>query len=77
MRRQPPRRDDVLIEVDLNELPEGLTPEVGTCITITYANGTSRNVPIVEASETAVTLDTNHPLSGKDLTFEITLVDIR
>jgi peptidylprolyl isomerase len=72
-----PHRDDLLIEVDLNELPEGMTPEVGTYVTITYANGTSQNVPIVEVTETTVTLDTNHPLAGKVLTFEITLVDIR
>ncbi len=72
-----PYRDDLLIEVDLNELPEGITPEVGAYVTITYANGTSLNVPIVEVTEKTVTLDTNHPLAGKDLTFEITLVDIR
>lgn len=71
-----PYRDDLLIEVDHEDLPEEVIPEVGTIITISYSNGMSLNVPIVEVTETTVILDTNPPLAGKDLTFEITLVDI-
>ena len=33
-------------------------------------------ITIVELSETSVTVDENHPLAGKDLKFEIELVDI-
>ena len=32
---------------------------------------------IVEIGEDSVKLDTNHPLAGKTLEFEVTVVDIR
>ena len=71
-----PRDDELLIEVDLEDLPEEVVLEVGTYITVTYSSGMSQNVPIVEITETTVILDTNPPLAGKDLTFEIEVVEI-
>lgn len=72
-----PYDEELLIEVDRKDLPEEVVLEVGTYITVTYSSGMSQNVPIVEITETTVILDANPPLAGKDLTFEITLVDIR
>ena len=34
------------------------------------------DVVISEVTETEVTLDANHPLAGKDLTFEIEIVGV-
>jgi peptidylprolyl isomerase len=40
-------------------------------------NGQVIPVVVVDANETTVTLDANHPLAGQDLTFAIELVDIQ
>ncbi len=40
-------------------------------------NGQVINVRIVEISNQKITLDANHPLAGKDLTFDIKLVEVR
>lgn len=65
-----------LIEVDRDKLPSNAILEVGATVTITYSNGQSQNVPIVEITDTTVTLDTNPPLAGEELTFDVTFVGV-
>lgn len=35
------------------------------------------DVTIAEVGEDEITLDANHPLAGKELTFEIEIVDVK
>jgi peptidylprolyl isomerase len=39
-------------------------------------NGQSFVVTVTDVSEASITLDGNHPLAGKDLTFDIQLTEI-
>jgi peptidylprolyl isomerase len=39
-------------------------------------DGTPMPVMVTEVTDTAITLDANHPLAGLDLTFAIRLVEI-
>lgn len=70
------RRTDMMVEVPIDQVPENINPTVGQQLSIQQANG--QNMPVVVAAVTAdkITLDANHPLAGKDLTFEINLVEI-
>jgi peptidylprolyl isomerase len=71
-----PHRSELLIEVERQHLPPDLQPYVGQQLQMTRPNGAA--VPVVVSAVTVaqVTLDANHPLAGKDLVFEITLVAI-
>lgn len=72
-----PYRDDMMLEVSRKELPSGITPEVGQRLGMRRPDGGTSLVTIISVSDNTVTLDTNHPLAGRDLTFEIELVKIQ
>tara|TARA_Y100001973_G_C5176956_1_gene322532 strand:+ start:392 stop:817 length:426 start_codon:yes stop_codon:yes gene_type:complete len=56
--------------------PEGFEAEVGMMVQGQNELGQLRNATIVESSEASVTLDFNHPLAGKDLSFDIEVVSV-
>lgn len=71
------RRDDLVGEVSLTQLPSDITPQVGMQLQTTQKDGSIMVVTITKVTDnTSVTIDANHPLAGKDLTFELELVKI-
>ena len=72
-----PRRDEQIAELPREKLPSDMTPEVGQQLGIKQPDGRTAIVTITNVSDNnTVTIDANHPLAGKDLTFEIELVKI-
>lgn len=69
------RQDNMVVNVPKEQVPSDIKPEVGQQLAI---NRGGQNIPVVVAdvTETEVILDANHPLAGKDLVFDIKLVDI-
>lgn len=72
-----PYRDDLILVIERDQLPEDLDPEVGQQLQMTQADGEVVRVMVNDVSEATVTIDANHPLAGKDLTFEIKLIEIQ
>jgi len=72
-----PHDEDLVMEINRDELPEEVNPTVGLQIGVTFEGGQQGLATVTEVTETTVTLDGNHRLAGKDLTFEIKLVEIR
>ncbi|RLG72961.1 MAG: peptidylprolyl isomerase [Methanobacteriota archaeon] len=71
-----PYIEEKVFEVERELFPEDLEPEVGQRLQILGADGRVTLVTVKNVSENRVVLDANHPLAGKDLTFEIELVEI-
>jgi peptidylprolyl isomerase len=71
-----PKRDDLVIQVPPSQFPENMAPEVGLQVELHNNQGGTIPAMIVDVNDENVTLDANHPLAGKELSFEIELVDI-
>ncbi|MDQ3280705.1 MAG: FKBP-type peptidyl-prolyl cis-trans isomerase [Acidobacteriota bacterium] len=70
------RRDELVFEVPRDQMPEGGEVEVGDMLRVGFPDGSSAAVQVAAVEAGSVTLDANHPLAGKNLTFELELVSI-
>ena len=60
-----------------DEFSEDIPLDVGTFLDLEDDEGEILSAQIIEEDEETVTLDFNHPLAGKTLTFEITVSGLR
>lgn len=70
------KNDEMIVEIPKTQLPEDLTPEVGQQLGMQQPNGQSIPVVVTKVEESTIEIDANHPLAGKDLVFDIELVEI-
>jgi FKBP-type peptidyl-prolyl cis-trans isomerase 2 len=70
------RMDELVMEVDRSQMPEGMPVEIGQSLEMRDKDGNAVPIEVIAYTDDKVTLDANHPLSGKALTFEIKLVEI-
>ncbi|MAX80628.1 MAG: peptidylprolyl isomerase [Crocinitomicaceae bacterium] len=68
---------DLFQEVEKSLLPPEINPEVGMGLMSQSPDGREMPLTITEVRENTIVVDANHPLAGKDLTFEIELVEIK
>jgi FKBP-type peptidyl-prolyl cis-trans isomerase 2 len=71
-----PYRDELVIVANRSNFPPGWEPEIGDQLPITQPDGREIWVRVVEITESTITIDANHHLAGKDLVFDIELVEI-
>jgi FKBP-type peptidyl-prolyl cis-trans isomerase 2 len=71
-----PRSDDLVQRVQRDQLPGGAPPSIGQTLEMTTGDGYKIPVRVTETDDETVEVDANHPLAGKDLTFDLELVKI-
>jgi peptidylprolyl isomerase len=73
-----PRNEKMVRTVDRDRLPADQKLEVGQRLQLSRSGseGETASATITDISGESVTLDGNHPLAGKNLTFDIQLVEI-
>ena len=65
-----------VIELPRERIPADIELKPGVQLTITVDTGEKLNLIVTAVRSDSVTLDGNHPLAGRSLTFQIKLVDI-
>jgi len=70
------RRQDMMIDVPLSQVPPDIKPEIGLQLVLQGGGGQPMPVTVVDVTDEKITLDANHELAGKDLIFDIELVQI-
>jgi peptidylprolyl isomerase len=71
-----PHREEMVAHVERGRFPGKPDLKVGQQLQIKQKDGQTLVAAVVAVTDTKVTLDGNHPLAGKDLTYTITLVSI-
>jgi peptidylprolyl isomerase len=71
-----PRVEQLTFMVPRENLPPGYDPQVGEVMRMETKDGRQMDVMITSADPEMVRMDANHPLAGKDLTFDIELMKI-
>jgi FKBP-type peptidyl-prolyl cis-trans isomerase 2 len=67
-------REDLIVKVSMDQMPGEV--QVGQALQAQADNGQSVNVIIKEVNEDHVIIDGNHPLAGKELVFDIEVVEV-
>jgi peptidylprolyl isomerase len=70
------RDENAVAIVDRSVLPPELEPRVGQQLSASQPDGAGVVVTIIKIDGSTITIDADHPLAGKDLTFDLTLVEI-
>ncbi len=69
-------QQELIVSVAKEQFPPDVEPEIGKSVNVQDNQGTQYTMRITGSDEKSVTLDANHPLAGKALSFEIELVGI-
>lgn len=67
----------LLQDVPKSRLPPELDLKVGMVVEAADATGRTMRLSVQEIHEDSVIFDANHPLAGKDLVFDIELVELK
>jgi peptidylprolyl isomerase len=66
---------EMVAEIERHLIPDHDKLALGSMLEVSLENGQSLEVQVVELSDDSVVLDGNHPLAGKELHFEIALLE--
>ncbi len=71
-----PYHNELCMEVEKSQLPPHLNPHVGQQLQIPRSDGQTVLFLVTQITDKTITLDANNPLAGKDLIFDLQVVEI-
>jgi FKBP-type peptidyl-prolyl cis-trans isomerase 2 len=71
-----PHLDEMVVVIDRSRLPADFEPKAGEQVQFRQGDGQIATVLVAGVSESSITIDANHPLASKDLTFDIQFLKV-
>ncbi|NVD45558.1 FKBP-type peptidyl-prolyl cis-trans isomerase [Qipengyuania atrilutea] len=71
------RNEQLVIDIPRSNLPPEPTPQPGMALQAQSPDGQPMTLHILEVGDQTIKADGNHPLAGEDVTFDLTLRDIK
>lgn len=68
---------EMIQEIKKTDLPQDMEPQVGMGLVSKAPDGQEINLMIAEVKEDTIVIDGNHPLAGRDLIFDLEVVEIK
>lgn len=72
-----PVDESAVEEISLDEFPSNVKPEEGLELQMKDSKGRESYARVLSVGEESAKLDFNHPLAGKELNFEVRVVELR
>lgn len=66
---------EMVAQIERQQIPDNDKLVLGSMLEVSMEDGQTLEVQVVELSDETVVLDGNHPLAGKELHFEIEMLD--
>lgn len=70
------KNPEAIIDFPKSNIPEGMNIEIGMKLNLQNEYGQPVPVEVIEIKDDAIVMDANHSLAGKDLIFDVELVEI-
>ena len=71
-----PYDENMVFEFSRDRAPEGFEPYIGQRVQMYRPDGKPFIVTVIDITEDTFKMDANHPLAGKDLIFDLELLEI-
>lgn len=71
-----PYNPEMMFTTDQSQFAEGVTPQVGQQFQAETPDGQPMMLVVKEVNEEGIVMDANHPMAGKDLNFDLELIEI-
>ncbi len=70
------RNENMVFEFSREKAPAGFEPQIGQAVQLHRPDGNPFTVTVIDITAKGYKMDANHPLAGKDLIFDLELVEI-
>jgi FKBP-type peptidyl-prolyl cis-trans isomerase 2 len=70
------RKDEFVTKIDRNQIPGNVAPKIGHKFQFKTSKGGLKEVYVADIQNDTITLDANHPLTGRTVELELKMLEI-